>query len=142
MKVHRGNFLYALNWIRQRLFAYLESEMSKENIGDITPSYGEVLYMLQRKGTVNLSDITKMSHKDKSTITGVINQLEKNGYIIKKRDNQDRRFVYIEPTEKSKKVQPALRNISEKMNSRLFKGLSEEEKETLFKLVSKISENL
>jgi len=142
MKVHRGNFLYALSWIRQRLFAYLESEMSKENIDDITPSYGEVLYMLQRKGTVNLSDITRMSHKDKSTITGVINQLEKNGYIIKKRDSEDKRFVYIEPTDKSKKVQPALRNISEKMNSRLFKGLSEEEKETLFKLISKISENV
>ena len=76
IKVHRGNFLYTLNSIRQSLFAFLESEMAGENIRDIAPSHGDILYLLDKKGNLNMHDITKLSLKDKSTITSVINHLE------------------------------------------------------------------
>jgi MarR family transcriptional regulator, organic hydroperoxide resistance regulator len=142
IKVHRGNFLYTLNSIRQSLFAFLESEMARENISDIAPSHGDILYILDQKGKLHLHDITKLSLKDKSTITSVINHLEKSGYVTKARDNRDKRLVNIEVTEKARVIKPALAKISEKMNAKMFEGLSAEEKATLFNLMARISHNV
>ena len=72
IRVHRGNFLYTLNSIRQSLFAYLESELARQGIHDIAPSHGDILYILDKKGSLHLHDITELSLKDKSTITAVI----------------------------------------------------------------------
>ena len=142
IKVHRGNFLYTLNSIRQSLFAFLESELASENIRDIAPSHGDILYILDKKGKLHLHDITKLSLKDKSTITSVINHLEKSGYVTKARDNKDKRLVNIEATEKARKIKPALNKISEKMNAKMFEGLSAEEKTLLFNLMARISHNV
>jgi MarR family transcriptional regulator, organic hydroperoxide resistance regulator len=142
IKVHRGNFLYTLNRIRQSLFAYLESEMARENIHDIAPSHGDILYILDKKGNLHLHDITRLSLKDKSTITSVINHLEKNGYVTKVRDSRDKRLVNIEVTEKARAIRLALIKISDKMNAQMFEGLSAEEKATLFNLMARISHNV
>ena len=141
IRVHRGNFLYTLNSIRQSLFAYLESELARQGIHDIAPSHGDILYILDKKGSLHLHDITELSLKDKSTITAVISRLEKNGYVTRIRDSADKRLVNIQVTDKAKTIKPALARISEKMNSQLFEGLSAEEKTTLFHLIARVSHN-
>jgi DNA-binding MarR family transcriptional regulator len=141
IRVRRGNFLYTLNSIRQRLFAYLESEMVRQGIRGIAPSHGDILHILYKKGALHLRDLTELSLKDKSTITAVISRLEENGYVTRIRDNSDKRLVNIRFTKKAETIKPALEQISEKMNSQLFEGLSEEEKITLFNLMSRISHN-
>lgn len=142
IKVRRGNLLYTLNSIRQRLFSFIESEMARENIRDISPSHGDILYILDKRGKLHLHDISELSLKDKSTITSVINHLEKSGYVTKVRDKKDRRLVNIQGTEKAVRIKPALTKISERMNSRLFEGLSDEEQRVLFDLLTKISNNV
>ena len=142
IRVHRGNFLYTLNSIRQSLFAYLESELARQGIGGIAPSHGDILHILDKKGALHLRDLTELSLKDKSTITAVVSRLEKNGYVTRKRDGNDKRLVNIQVTDKAETVKPALRKISEKMNSQLFEGLSAEEKNTLFKLMTRVSHNV
>ncbi len=141
IRVHRGNFLYTLNSIRQSLFAYLESELAGQGIHDIAPSHGDILYILDKKGSLHLHDITELSLKDKSTITAVISRLEKNGYVTRTRDSADKRLVNIQVTDKAKTIKPALARISEKMNSQLFEGLSAKEKTTLFNLMARVRDN-
>jgi len=141
IRVRRGNFLYTLNSIRQRLFAYLESELARQGIHGITPSHGDILHILYKKGPLHLRDLTELSLKDKSTLTTVISRLEENGYVTRVRDENDKRLVNIRFTDKAETIKPALEQISEKMNSQLFERLSEEEKNTLFNLMSKISHN-
>ncbi|MFA5398917.1 MAG: MarR family transcriptional regulator [Dehalococcoidia bacterium] len=142
IRVHRGNFLYTLNSIRQSLFAYLESELSRHGISGIAPSHGDILHILDKKGTLHLRDLTELSLKDKSTITAVISHLEKNGYVTRVRDGNDKRLVNIRVTDKAAQIKPALEKISEKMNAQLFEGLSTDEKNTLFKLMTRISHNV
>ncbi|MCX6007959.1 MAG: MarR family transcriptional regulator, partial [Chloroflexi bacterium] len=71
-----------------------------------------------------------------------INHLEKSGYVTKARDYKDKRLVNIEVTEKARTIKPALAKISEKMNAKMFEGLSAEEKSTLFNLMARISHNV
>ena len=113
-----------------------------ENIRDISPSHGDILYILDKRGKLHLHDISELSLKDKSTITSVINHLEKSGYVTKVRDKKNRRLVNIQGTEKAVRIKPALTKISQKMNSRPFEGVSDEEQRVLFDLLTRISNNV
>ena len=142
MKVNAENFLYVLSKIRQRLFSFLEAEMATLDIENITPAYGDILYVLDRKGPLSMQDIARYTMKDKSTISTAINCLERNGYVVKAKNNDDRRVVTIMLTPKSKKMRPALFAISRAMNARLFNGLSDYEKDALFKLIGRVYRNV
>lgn len=142
MKINESNFLYALTSIRQRLFKFLERELSSRNIDGIAPSYGDVIFALDQKDTRTVLDVARYTNKDKSTISSVINRLEANGYVIKEKDPSDARFTNLKLTAKAKKFKPAMLEISESMNDKIFKGLSDDEKETLFRLMERISANI
>ena len=142
MKINDSNFLYALTSIRQRLFKFMEKELSGRNIDGIAPSYGDVLFALDQKDTQTVQDVARYTNKDKSTISSVINKLETNGYILKEKDAGDARFTNLTLTPKAKKLRPVLFEISGNMNSKIFEGLSNDEKETLFMLMERIFDNL
>lgn len=142
MKVNETNFLYTLTSIRQRLFKFMEKELADKNISGVAPSYGDVLFALDQTETQTVQEVVKYTNKDKSTISSVINRLEANGYIRKEKDVSDARITNLTLTPKAKKLKPALFEISDKMNSKIFEGLSTTEKETLFELMGKILNNL
>ena len=138
MDINETNFLYTLTNIRQRLFRLLNRELSDRGIEGVAPSWGDVLYVLDLKGTTTLQEVANHTIKDKSTISSIINKLEAGGYIVKEKDTTDGRYT----NPRAKKLRPALLKISGKMNARLFEGFSEDEKQTLFRLMEKIYRNL
>jgi DNA-binding MarR family transcriptional regulator len=142
MEINESNFLYIITNIRQRLFKYLENELAKEGIKDLAPSFGDILFVLDLKGTITMQELARHTIKDKSTISSVVNKLETGGYLTKEKDAEDARFTKLTLTPKAKQLRPVLLGISKKMNARLFDGLSREEKAALFDLMGKVYKNL
>jgi MarR family transcriptional regulator, organic hydroperoxide resistance regulator len=142
MEIDESNFLYIITNIRQRLFKFLDSELTKKNIRGIAPSYGDILFVLDQKGTITMQELARHTIKDKSTISSVINKLVSGGFILKERDGLDGRYTNLTLTAKAKKLRPVLFGISKEMNAKLFKGFSSEEKQTLFMLMEKVYKNI
>jgi len=142
MQVDETNFLYALTNIRQRLFTFLKRELEKEGIPEVAPSFGDILFVLDQKGPITLQELARHTIKDKSTISSVIHKLEQHGYIVKERDASDARYTNLSLTAKARSLKPALIRISGNMNAKIFQGLSREEKQCLFEVLGKISENV
>jgi DNA-binding MarR family transcriptional regulator len=142
MAISEANFLYSITYIRQRLFRFLSRELAKRGIGEIAPSYGDILFVLDQKGTVTMQEVARHTIKDKSTVSSVINKLEAGGYIVKERDAADGRYTNLTLTPKARKLRPVLFEISKEMNEKLFEGFTEEEKQTLFRLMEKIDGNI
>ncbi len=142
MDINESNFLYIITNIRQRLFKFLDNELAKKDIKGIAPSYGDILFVLDQKGSLTMQEVAKHTIKDKSTISSVINKLEAGGFISKERDSLDGRYTNLTLTEKAKKLRPVLFGISSKMNENLFKGFTAEEKTMLFQLMGKVYKNL
>lgn len=142
MNVNQDNFLYTLTKVRQRLFSFLEAELAKNNITDVPPSYGHVLFVLDRKGPLTLQELARLSEKDKSTVSSMIKRLEENGYVTKVKGRDDGRFVKIKLTARARKIRPLIWEISDAMNKKLFSGLSAEEKNRLFELLGKVCDNV
>ncbi|HOO70315.1 MAG TPA: MarR family transcriptional regulator [Spirochaetota bacterium] len=141
MEITQKNFLFALTRIRRKQFAFLESEMNKNNINDIPPSYGDVLFVLERKGPIPLLEIARYTGKDKSTVSSVVKRLEASGYVAKEKKGKDGRFIAVRLTAKAKKFKTAMMRISDEMNARMFAGFTEDEKARLFELLEKIHNN-
>lgn len=142
MEVNQSNFLFVLSKIRQKQFTWLEAEMSRSGISDISPSYGDVLFVLDVKGPLTLLEIAEGTKKDKSTVSSVVKRLEEAGYVTKEKGEGDGRFVKIKLTPKAKKVRAKLMNISQAMNEKLFDGFTEKEKKTLYSLMDKLYGNV
>ncbi len=141
MKVGSTNFLFVLSKIRQQQFAFLESALAARGVDDISPSYGDILFVLDQRGPLSLQEIARLTMKDKSTVSAVIKRLEVGGYVVKKRNDEDSRFVSIGLTKKANVLRPIMWEISRAMNGGLFDGLSEREKSDLFRLIGKVYAN-
>ncbi|HPM78219.1 MAG TPA: MarR family transcriptional regulator [bacterium] len=141
MKVEPANFLFVLSKIRQRQFAFLEKALSARGIDDISPSFGDVLFVLDQGGPLSLREIARLTMKDKSTVSAVIKRLEAGGYVAKKRSEDDSRLVLIGLTEMANSLRPLMWEVSDAMNAGLFAGLSEREKTDLFRLLGKVYAN-
>ncbi len=142
MKINNSNFLYKLSSIRKSAFSFLEAEMAKSGITDIPPSFGDILYIIHNQGSGYIKDIVKSSYKDKSTISNIINQLEKKGYVEKFPDADDGRKVKVRLTAQAKKYINEMAEISDCLQKRLFINMSNEEQEIMFLLLNKVERNL
>jgi len=116
--------------------------MKKAGIKDIPPSYGEILYLIHNQGAGYVKDIVDQSNKDKSTVSSIINQLEKKGYVQKRRDPEDGRRVMVCLTPLSEIYIDAMFEISMDLRGKLFRDMSEEEQTILFLLLNKVEKNL
>ncbi len=142
MKINNKNFLYGLSSIRKSAFTFLEAEMAKSGINDFSPSFGDILYVIHSLGSGYVKDIVERSYKDKSTISNIINQLEKKGYVEKIPDADDGRRVKVKLTEQAENYIEEMAIISDSLQKKLFSNMSNEEQKIMFLLLNKVGTNL
>ena len=58
---------------------------------DITPNQSKILMIIHQNDSVTSNDIGKYIHSNKSSLSKVLNNLEKNNYITREADKNDTR---------------------------------------------------
>lgn len=117
---------------------YLSKELMEYGIGSGQFSF---LLFLYREEGVTQDQIARALHVDKATATRALNKLEKEGYIRRKRDSVDKRRYNIYVTDAGRKMYPVLKDISSRWTKILLKDFSENEKDQLFEMISRVMEN-
>lgn len=128
--------------IREKVNRLIVSEMSKYGIEGIATSHGDIFYALYTKSRMTMAEIAEKIGKDKSTVTVLIDKLIKLGYVVKERDTNDARVIYVTLTPKGEKLEPIFRAISSEVLDLFYLGISENEKEELVRILNKIYNNL
>lgn len=81
----------------------------KENVKEefaemnLTGSQGMVVGTLAHNGEMKISDISKKMGLSNSTVSGIIDRLEKQGFVERVRSEEDRRIVLVRITPEFKK---------------------------------------
>lgn len=127
--------------IREKSNKLIETEMSQNGIEGIVTSHGDIIYALFKNKRMTMAEIANKIGRDKSTVTALIDKLVKLGYVIKERDTEDTRVVYVTLTEKGYELEPIFEAVSAKLLEVFYLGISEEEKEELTKILNKIYSN-
>ena len=81
-----------------RKFNRIMRENFEEQFDDmnITRPQGMVLAILSHHGEMKISDLSKKMYLSNSTVSGIIDRLEKNGFVERRRNKKDRRIVMVE----------------------------------------------
>lgn len=78
---------------------------------------------------------------DTAGATGLIDQLEKKGLVIRRADPADRRAVIIEPTKTGRALAPRLREVFQEVNETLLAGFSPPEATRLEAMLQRLLAN-
>ena len=110
-----------------------------KNIGDFDPRRGQgrILTALQKMSGVNQRELAFILDIRPQSLGELLQKLEQNGYITRKIDENDKRSLIVELTEKGKNLKFQRPNYSE-----LFNCLNEVELENLKNYLTKISARL
>lgn len=119
-------------------------ELKKHNLTGLAPSHGDILILLyQNEEGVPMNKITSTINKDKSTVTALVNKLEKMELLTKFKHEIDSRSTIVKLTQKGHDTKPiVLDQISTKLLETTYKDFSNDEKELLCSLLEKIKDNL
>ncbi len=96
----------------------------------------------EEEGSLCQKDIEKVLGLKRSSVSLMLNNMEKNGYVVRLSDQNDARVKKVVLTEKAMLMREKIEIIIDSVNEKLSAGISEEEIEAFFKILSKMRENL
>lgn len=105
---------------------------------NITETQFGILEALYHLGSMCQSELGKKVLKSKGNITLVIDNLEKNGLIVRKRSDTDRRYISVSLTAKGNSYVEEIFPNHAKQIYRIFSVLNNEEKIVLGSLCKKL----
>ena len=127
-------FIFLISKVCQKLIVNLQKSFSESGI-EVTPIQGMLLFFLQKKDGSSLTQISQGLMLENPTVTGLIDRLEKLGYVKRSDHPDDRRVYLIYLTEKGNKVAKKALPIVKKLNEEIKKGYSKEEIENFKKVL-------
>lgn len=86
------------------------------------------LKTIHQNGNLPLGELSKKMYLHPSTISGVIDRLEKKGYVLRDRDKKDRRVVKVDLTPKGKRL---VKKAPNPVQGKMIYGLMKLKKEKL-----------
>lgn len=101
-----------------------------------------IFWLLYRREEVNMTEVADYIHVPLNTATGIINRMEKNGFIVRTRSTEDRRVVHISFSEKGAAQFDALLSEMVRYGLQVVNSLTGEEMELLRNMTTKVLEVL
>lgn len=133
-----------IHMLHHAVSRYLAYNAKAYGIDEITMMHGWILKYLyeNRDREIFQKDIEKTFSIGRSTVTSLIQLLEKKGYIQRESVAQDARLKRVFLTEKGIKNNESIKRMFNKMNEAIEKDIDEKELDVFFRVCDKIKKNL
>lgn len=99
-----------------------------------------LLIALYEEDDIPISRLADAVALDKSTLTGILDRLERDGLAERVPTTEDRRVVHVRLTPKARALEGELRRIYEETNRAFLVRLTDEERRVLDRVVAKFEE--
>ena len=143
MHYNGGLLLARINKLTNRRINNL---FKKEKISEFNGAQGTIIYVLAKKGPMPIKDIGKATGLAKTSLTSMLERMEKQGLVEKKENENDKRSTIIGLNERMKDFTDVLDRIALAVNEGYYRGLKEKEIErfeaTLVKILRNMEEDI
>jgi len=140
--VQNSSIMLELNEVNIGIFKKLSARYKELGL-DVTPVHSRIImFLYDSKMQICQRDIERFISCNKSTMSAVLNTMERNGLIVRVDSTEDSRMKIIELTDKSKKAAKVLREDKEKIDEILVSDISEEEFVKFSHILNKIKKNI
>lgn len=138
----KENLVSQAGKIVERANALISFELKRAGLKNISPSHGDIFATLFKDGSCDMSYIANKINRTKPTTTVLIDKLESLGYVQKLRCDEDSRVVKVSLSKKGEELKPLFEQISQRLNSKVYFGLSDVESLLLETLLDRVINNL
>ena len=97
-----------------------------------------LLIALYEEDEIPISRLGQKAALDRSSLTGILDRMERAGLVERVASPDDRRSVLVRLTPSARALERELRRIYEETNHRFLSRLTEEEREVLRRVVTKL----
>ena len=129
--------------IKESANVLVEAELRKRSIKGVVPAHGPVLvFLFQQSKPVPIKAIVEKVRRVKSTVTVMVNTLERHGYLRKLPCDTDSRITLIELTPAGRKLRKTFEEISDKLFTKVYQGVKKKDRQRLVDLLEVVESNL
>ena len=137
-KSQAGFLMAKIRQVGERIFVRLSKQYGIE----INPAQGRIMFALWQKDGISINELAKKTQLKKSTMTSMLDRLEKIGYVKRQYSKTDRRKILIKRTEKDRIMEKKYVEVSEKMTKLFYKGFSKSQINCFENDLERILDNL
>ncbi len=133
-----GFLISKIHHLGDRIFA----RMLKNYRIEINPAQGRIMFALWQEDGIPIGELAQRTALEKSTLTAMLDRLEKMGYVRRVHSEQDRRAILVERTQRDRFMQDIYVKVSRDMSGLFYEGFSEDEIDELDGYLRRLLENL
>jgi len=97
------------------------------------------LDILVSRNKCKMTDLSKDLGIKLSTATGLVDRLIKRHFAKRERDTEDRRLVWIYPTQTGIKIDKKIKEIKENHVSKILRKITQNDRDNLIRIIEKIT---
>ncbi len=140
--MQNSSIMVEFNEVNMEIFKKVSARYKELGL-DVTPVHSRIImFLYDSDRLVCQKDIERFVSCNKSTMSSILNTMEKKDLIIRVDSSEDSRMKIIKLTDKSKKIADVLRNDKEKIDELLNLNISEEEYAEFNRILNKIRKNI
>lgn len=140
MKKTKGGFYISqVKQLSDRVFQRLLKEYG---INDFNGPQGRILYVLWQEDNLPIIEISKRTSLAKTTLTSMLDRMERAGHIKRNFDTNNRRQILITLTPETRALKNKYEIVSNEMSELFYKDFSDEEITDFEKYLYRIIKNL
>jgi DNA-binding MarR family transcriptional regulator len=107
--------------------AELKEEFALAGLEGVRPAYLGVLMSLWREDGLNVAELGRRAGVEPSTMTGLLDRMERDRLVVRRADPEDRRAQRIQLTEEGGQVRDRVLKVVDHTLNRVLRGVSEED---------------
>jgi DNA-binding MarR family transcriptional regulator len=133
----RDHICFNLGRVMRKVSDYYDQRLSPFNL---TPPQFFVAAALWMGDGIGMSELGERVSLDSSTLTGIIDRMERNGYVERRQNPDDRRSVLLFLTPKAREIGPSVLQFADELDASLRRPFSKEDMDTFERVLRSLAE--
>lgn len=118
--------------------------LARERAADhgLTPTQLSVVKLLETVGDLSLSALSERIRANNSTVTGIVDRMERDGLVRRERDARDRRVWMIRLTDRGRRVAQKVADTPWETLKRAIASLAADDQDRLLQIMEKVAASI
>lgn len=133
---------YLIGQINKLINRRINELLKEANVNEFNGAQGTIIFVLTEEGPMPIKDIGKATGLAKTSLTSMLDRMEKQGLIKKRENENDRRSTIIDLTERSRGYKEVIEKVSQEVNREFYKKIKAKDVERFEATLQKVLDNL
>ena len=130
-----------LNLTGCKLKQFIAAKLRQENV-PLTPEQFLLIDLLWNQGSMSQQQLADQMHKDKNSVTKLVDAIERKGFVYRQQNASDRRSNTLVLTEKAHELRDHAKQKGISILDEMLKGISEAELRSFLSTLNKLNVNM